>query len=154
MFTREQASAIRMEFWTLFGQSLKGRMSAEGMRVNWINYKTGVKDVYFRMNAESKHATIGIHITHQDLGLQQLFYEQFLEAKSPLENTLGEEWIWENEITTPEGKIISQIYTVLEDRSIFNKKHWPEIMKFLKSRIIKLDEFWSVAGDVFKELDS
>jgi len=154
MFSKEQASALRMEFWNLFGQSLKGKMSAEGMRINWINYKTGVKDVYFRMNAESKRATIGIQITHQDLGLQELFYQQFLEAKSPLENTLGEKWIWEEAISTPEGKIISQIYTVLEDRSIFNQKHWPEIMKFLKPRIIKLDEFWSVAGDVFKELDS
>lgn len=152
MYTREQASQIRQAFWTTFGQYMAPILSAEGLRVNWPNYKTGLKNVYFRMQADKKNATIGIEITHPDPGIQELFFEQFTALKTLLHETLGEEWKWELHATDEYGKTISRIYQELAPVNVFNKEDWPQLISFFKPRIIALDEFWTDAQYSFEEL--
>ena len=66
MIDREEVSRLRKEFWTAFGRYMTPVHSSEGMKINWINYRTDVKDVYFRMDADSHGATIAITIEHTD----------------------------------------------------------------------------------------
>lgn len=152
MYTRQQASQLRQEFWTAFGQYMTPVLSVEGEKVNWINYKTGEKDIYFRMKADNKKASIAIEITHPDIGLQQLYFEQFLELKSILQNTLKEDWDWVLHTTDENGKVISKIYTALTPVNLFKKEDWPALISFFKPRIIALDAFWSAAKYGFEAL--
>lgn len=152
MFSKAEASQIRQEFWTTLGQYLRPILSADGEKVNWINYKTGIKHVYFRMEAENRVARIAIQVTHYDTGIQELFYEQFLEIKTMLESYLNEEWNWQLHHTDLEGKTISRIYKELPGTSIFNRDDWPKLISFFKPRIIALDEFWSVGKYSFDDL--
>ena len=152
MYTRQQASQLRQEFWTAFGQYMTPILSAEGEKVNWVNYKTGEKDIYFRMKADNKKATIAIEITHPDAGLQGLYFEQFLELKNILQNTLEEEWNWVLHTTDENGKVISRIYTELTPVNLFKKEDWPALISFFKPRIIALDSFWIVAKYGFEAL--
>ncbi|QCR25065.1 DUF4268 domain-containing protein [Pontibacter sp. SGAir0037] len=152
MYTREQASQLRQAFWTAFGQYIAPHPSAEGMKTNWLNYKTGFKNLYFRMVAEKKSASIGIEMTHPDAELQQLFFEQFEQLKALLHETLGEEWEWELHTTDDNGRTISRIYKEIEKVNVFNKDDWPALISFFKPRIIALDEFWSDAKYSFEEL--
>ncbi len=68
------------EFWTIFGRYMSPVLSAEGMKINWVNYHTRLKDVYFRMDAGPKAAAIYISIEHRDPGIQELYFDQFLEV--------------------------------------------------------------------------
>ncbi|GAB3815750.1 hypothetical protein GCM10028895_10250 [Pontibacter rugosus] len=150
MYTREQASQLRQEFWTTFGQYLTPLLSAEGLRVNWINYKTGAKSVHFRMNADKKSGNIAIELTHADVELQELIFEQLVAHKSMLEEALGEEWEWELHATDENGRIISRVYKEIAPANVFNKEDWPKLISFFKPRIIALDEFWSNARYSFE----
>lgn len=152
MYKREEASRIRQEFWTIFGQYLSPLPSAAGVKVNWLNYKTGLKHVYFKMDADKKHASIAIEIKHPDPGIQELFFEQFRELKKILSSYTSEEWEWELHRTDENGKVISRITKELSAVNIFNQHDWPAITAFLKPRILALDEFWSVAKDAFDSL--
>ena len=152
MYSKQEASQLRQEFWTAFGQYMTPILSAEGEKVNWVNYKTGEKNIYFRMYADNKKATIGIELTHSDSGLQHLYFEQFKELKNILHTTLGEEWNWVLHITDDNGKLISKIYTELPGISIFKKEDWPALISFFKPRIVALDEFWSSAKYTFEAL--
>ena len=135
---------IKQEFWTVFGKYMNPIPSSEGLRVNWINYKTGIKDVYFRMETLDNSATIGISIEHKDAGIRELFFEQFLELKSMLHDALEEEWDWQ------QGA--SRIVRELPEASVFNKDQWPELISFFKPRIIALDSFWENAKYSFEAL--
>lgn len=152
MFSKAEASQLRQQFWTTFGQYIRPQLSADGEKVNWINYKTGVKHVYFKMEAENRKARIGIEITHADSGIQELFFEQFQELKTLLHNTLNEEWEWQLHYFDNEGKTISRIYKELEEASVFNRDDWPRLISFFKPRIIALNEFWSTAKYAFDAL--
>ena len=152
MYTKDEASQLRQAFWTSFGQYISPQLSSEGLRVNWINYKTGLKYVYFKMDADKRAATITIELTHPDAGIQELFFEQFAEFKNILHSYLDEEWEWELHHRDEEGKIISRIYKQRTGVSIFNKNDWPALISFFKPRIIALDEFWNDVKDGFEAL--
>lgn len=151
MFTREESSRIRQEFWTTFGKYMSPIPSSEGLKVNWLNYHTKVKDVYFRMDAVAKSARIYISMEHRDPDIQQLYFEQFLQFKNILHAELEEEWEWKLHENI-DGKIISTISKELTGFSVFNKEHWPELISFFKPRIIALDGFWENAKYSFDEL--
>ena len=142
MYLKAEASQLRQEFWTSFGQYMQPISSAEGEKINWMNYKTGVKDVAFRMNADNKNASISIELSHKDAGVQQLVFEQFNELKNILHSTMGEEWIWQVHVKDENEKLISRIFTEENGVSVFKKGDWPRLISFFKPRIIALDEFW------------
>lgn len=75
MYSKEEAYQIRKKFWTSFGQYMKMHLSSEGLAVNWINYKTGIKDLYFKTDVDNKSAKIVIEMTQKDVGLQSLVFE-------------------------------------------------------------------------------
>lgn len=152
MYTKEQAANLRQAFWTAFGQYMAPIPSADGLKINWVNYKTGYKDVYFRMDADNRSAFIGIVLTHKDDGIQELYYEQFVELRSILESFLPEAWIWAPRDFDDYGRAISRIYTTLDEVSIFRREDWPALISFFKPRLIALDEFWSVAQYSFEPL--
>jgi hypothetical protein len=152
MYSKDQASQIRQSFWTAFGQYISPQPSAEGLKINWVNYKTGIKYVNFRMQAESRMASIGIEISHPDAGIQELFFEQFKELKLVLNGALNEDWEWELHGYDEYGKTVSRIYQQLSNVSIFNRNDWPALISFFKPRIIALDEFWSDAKYSFDAL--
>jgi hypothetical protein len=152
MFKREEASRIREEFWTTFGRYMSPVLSAEGPKINWVNYHTGVKDVFFRMNASQKSASIFISLEHRDPEIQELYFEQFLELKDLLHAAVGEEWLWQLQVTNADGKIVSRIYKEVANVSVFNKNHWPSLISFFKPRIIALDAFWENAKCSFDDL--
>ena len=95
MYSKDEAARLKQEFWTTFGQYMALENSSEGMRINWINYKTGIKYLYFKMEADNKKLRIGIEISHPDPGIQELIFEQFKEFKNILNGYLEEEWVWE-----------------------------------------------------------
>jgi len=152
MYSRAETTKIKKDFWTAFGQYMKPVPNAEGFRTNWQNYKTGVKDIYFRMKAEREFAAIGIEITHADVELQQLFYEQFEDFKALLEAELGENWDWKLHGEDEFGKTVSYIEKIEPGLNVMDQEGWPAIISFLKPRIIALDAFWSNMKPAFEDM--
>lgn len=150
MYTREASSRLRQEFWTSFGRYMSPVPSAEGNLVNWINYHTGVHDLFFRMNADSHEASIAITLEHRDLRLQATYFDKLTTFKAMLYTELQEEWIWKLHDET-NSRIISRVYKTLPGVSVLNKETWPEIISFLKPRMIGLDRFWENAKYGFEE---
>lgn len=143
MYSKKEASKLQEEFWTTFGKYLSPVPSAEGLPINWVNYKTGIKDINFYMQADNKKASIGIQLSHSDPEIQQLIFQEFEKLRDILLETLEEPWNWVLHTTDEHGKIITRIYTEISPVSIYNKDDWSTIISFFKPRIIKLDEFWS-----------
>jgi len=152
MYSRQETSRLKQQFWTAFGQYMAPVLSADNEPVNWINYKTGEKNIYFRMQADNKKASVAVELTHKDTGLQALYFEQFQQLHTLLHEALKEEWIWQLHTHDEHGKSVSRIYIEKENVNIFKQNDWPEIISFFKPRIIALDAFWSNAKHVFEAM--
>lgn len=152
MYKKEQASQLRQAFWTTLGQYIAPHPAADGAKVNWLNYRTGQKHIYFRMQADNRKASIGIELAHPDAELQELYFDQFRELKGVLHDYLGEKWEWRLHTSDGNGKTISRIYRELAPANVFDQDDWPRLISFFKPRIIALDEFWSNARYSFDSL--
>ncbi len=150
MYTREEASYIKQQFWTRFGKYMSPVLSAEGEKINWINYKTGIKHLSFKMNATHEFAYIGIEISHKDPLLALAIYDQFKVLRGELEEVLGEKWEWQDEYENEHYQRLSTISRQQTPSNIFKETDWPEIISFLKPRIIQLDRFWSDYKMIFE----
>ncbi len=142
MYSKRQASQVRQEFWTAFGKYMQPILSSEGEKINWVNYKTGAKHIYFRMDA-AKGASIAIEITHTDAQLQNEYFQRFLQLRSLFNEIISEKWNWETNVQDENGRPVSRISTQIDNVNIFNKADWPTLISFFKPRIIALDEFWN-----------
>jgi len=152
MYKKSDITQTKQEFWTTFGAYMKPVPSAEGLRVNWQNYKTGIKQIFFRMNAERDFVSISITLNHPDTDIQELQYEQLLMFKKLLHATLGEEWTWIFAQPDEYGRPVSKAEKILRGPNVMNREDWPAIISFLKPRIIALDEFWSNVKYGFEDL--
>lgn len=151
MFSKQEAAQLRKEFWTVFGHYMSPIHSSEGEKINWINYKTGIKGLQFKMEATQNIASVSIVLNQPDKMQQQFIFEQLMQSKTILHKSLHEEWTWLLHTHDEHTKIISKIYTERKGVSVVKKEDWPELISFFKPRMVALDEFWNKVKYGFAE---
>ena len=154
MYTRQEASLLNQQFWTSFGSYMSPVLSAEGEKINWVNYKTGVKNIRFTMLADTRSAKIAIVLSHQDPALQQSHFDKFIQLKKIFETRTGKEWVWAPLVADEHGKTVSEIHAMLSPVNVLNKPDWPSVITFFKSRLVALDDFWCEYKYAFEGLDT
>ena len=148
MYSKDEVSKLKTQFWTSFGQYMKPVPGASGLPVNWINYKTGIRHIHFKMDADNTKANITIEISSPKEEERLQYYNQFVSLKNLLASTTFN-WQW-NETFQTNHKTISSISLQLNKVNILNQSDWPAIISFLKPRIIALDQFWNMVKDGFE----
>ncbi|GAB2809597.1 hypothetical protein GCM10027043_06060 [Ferruginibacter profundus] len=147
MYSKTETAQLTTQFWTSLGQYLKPVPSASGGPVNWINYKTGVRYIHFKMEVDTNRAVIAIEISHPHPAERLQCYHQFVALKKILAPAFN--WQW-NETVHTGHKTISSISLQLDHVNILHPADWPAIISFLKPRIIALDAFWDMVKDGFE----
>ena len=153
MFTKEEKKAFKTDFWTSFGIYMR-KHNREFGKVHWVNYKTNIKDLYFRLDFDSKKAVFAIDLQHTDDGIRDLFYEQFTELKVVLTDAIGEGLIWEKVMFNQHQKPISRLYIELDNVNLYKKEDWQQVFEFFEKRIVGLHRFWVDFNEIFIQLQS
>lgn len=148
MFSKEEKKAFNQLFWTSFGKYMSKHESSSGMKVNWSNYKTRIKDVYVRLQIDTKKAYFSIDLQHPDEGIRALFWEQFLELRTVFHSIMNEELTWTEKIVE-QGKSLSKIHVELFDVNIYNKSTWENAFPFFEKHMLGFDEFWTEFSELF-----
>jgi hypothetical protein len=149
MYSKDQISKLKTQFWTNFGQYMRPVPSASGLPVNWINYKSGIRHIHFKMDADNTKAVIAIEISHPQKEQRLHYYNQFVSLKKILTTTTAFNWQW-NETVETDHKTISSISQQQHDVNILDQSDWPAIISFFKPRIMAVDAFWNMVKDGFE----
>lgn len=128
---------------------MKPVLGADAQKRNWLNYKTGVRDLYFRMNADRHSASIAIEMRQTDATERQQQFEKLLALRSLLEQFTGEAWVAAEGLYDENGAPYNRLGATFNDVSIFREEDWPALISFFKPRIIALDAFWDLVKDQF-----
>jgi hypothetical protein len=148
MLTREQRKERNQNFWEAFRKFMKPYRSSNGRRINWINYPSDVKDIYIRMEADNKGARLCLDIQPKDEGVRSVLFEQMTELRKVLESHVNWEGIWNEHYHNKEGHSLSRISWEKDGIDFYKDEDWPEIMNFLKDRIIEFDVFYQEFKDI------
>lgn len=154
MYDKETLKALRTRFWTCFGIYMRQYHSALPGKVSWVNYRTGVKHVYFRAQADKRGCSVAIVLEHPDPEIRALFYEQFEELQLLLESNSDAEWTWMALAHDEYGKEMAMIRSSLPGLSMFREEDWAGMYAFMGQRLVELDELWSMARETFLDLQS
>lgn len=142
MYTQEEASQVRQKFWTSFGKYMQPVPAASGEKIHWINYKTGIKGIQFKMEADNTSAYVAIQFSHPDEIMQKKYFDVFVGLKKHFEKIAGKSWSIKETHETADFKIIPCAIIELQGIKIFRESDWPAIISFFKQHIIALDMFW------------
>ncbi|MCB9234438.1 MAG: DUF4268 domain-containing protein [Bacteroidia bacterium] len=152
MFSKSEGAELRKLFWTAFGRYMTRHISLRGDKIKWLNYKTGVKDIYFRLDADTRRARVSIELHHRDPGVRNLFWEQFQELDGLLHSQTQAEWTWEDLFVTETGQEIARIYVETEGVNVYDQESWGSAFAFFEQYLIPLDELWSDVWEIFLDL--
>jgi hypothetical protein len=145
MYSKAELTRLKESFWIAFGRYMSPHLSADGEKVSWTAYKTGIRQLYFRTEADEDGAAIAIALTHPDPAIRHQQYEQLQQLRQMLEAETGEVWTWQHDVVDASGRTMSRIGTELAGVSIFRQEDWPQLISFFKPRLLALDSFWSMA---------
>lgn len=142
MYSKQEASQLRQRFWTSLGLYMRPIQSAFGEPVNWINYKTGVRGINFRMNATSAFASISLEVSGKDEELRLEKFRKLVALKDFFDEAMNEVWQWHETMIDEHGASKSGITFTIQGVNILDQQSWPGMISFFKSRMINLDKFW------------
>jgi hypothetical protein len=142
MLTKEERKALNTEFWTSFQKEMRGVKSANGKAIKWINYPSDVKDMYIRLEADSKGARLCIDIQPKDDGIRSILWEQLTELRVVMEDTVGKATSWDEQSHTFQNRTVSRVYWELPETNFFVAEDRIKMKAFLKSKLIDFDQFY------------
>jgi uncharacterized protein DUF4268 len=145
---------IKEEFWTTFGKYMALHLSASGQKINWINYKTGVKHVHFKIMTDDTAVSLIIELSNPDTFLRTRVYQQLVNDHALLEEYTGSNWQWHIDAGVRGRATVSQLKQKLDGVNVFRRSDWPAMISFLKPLLLGVDRFWNEQRDLYEFLDS
>jgi len=152
MYSKDEKKKYTADFWNSFGFYMK-KYNVDFGRIRWVNYRTNVKDIYFRLDVTNKKATFSLELQHKNDGIRELFFEQFKELKVVLEDNIKADLIWEEVAFNSFNQPMSSISEELNNVSIYNRDDWTQIFHFFEKRMIGVHTFWVEFQEIFKDLE-
>ena len=79
MFSKEESTSLRKEFWTCFGKSFPRK---------WVLYNTKIKGLSFKFVANRKNAMICLDIEHSDEMVNKILFDKISSLKTILKEIM------------------------------------------------------------------
>ncbi len=152
MLSKEELKEKNSYFWNEFRKTMNKETSSTGRQINWINYPTGVKDIYIRMEVDSKGAALCFDIQPKSDSIRQILWEQMTELKTIMESEMGIEADWNEESHFWNDRLISRIKWENKSLNYFNEEDIPLIIDFLKDKLKRFDKFYQEYKDIIVNL--
>ena len=153
MWSKQEAKNRKRDFFTNFGIYMKKYIPKYGHKIRWVNYRTGLNSIRFKIEVSKKSSRVCIDIINSDKGVREVFFEQFEEFKTLISQNM-DTLIWEKQYRIDSGIYISRIYTELNGPTINMDSEWIHIYHFFEKNLIALHEFWEISKDVFDDLEN
>lgn len=153
MLSKEEIKQRKQAFWNALKESMAQNKTADKKRNNWMNYRTGVKNMRINFFADENEAAVNLDFEHKDSGIRELQIEQLEECRKVLENTFAPMILeWHLHFVRENGKVISRVRTTPLPSNILNEAEWPKTIDYLKEGMLKMDAFWCDFGAIFEDL--
>jgi len=152
MYSKAEASFITQKFWTSFGIYMSPVPSATFEKVNWVNYKTGIKGIIFKLDAIKNTTSVTVEIFLKDTMLQHQYFEIFNNFAAELQKIGVNKWVFQKDYFQENKGFVSLIAAELKNVNVFKEDDWPTMISFLKQYMLGLDKFWASYKPAFELL--
>ncbi len=149
MYSKKEWVEKQRAFWTAFGLYMKPVPASGWEKVNWVNYKTGLKNLHFRLDAGRTTATVSVEMSGADTETRMRLLNTFILLREDFEEIVGLDWAWEQEAKDEFGNPVTRLVRYLDDVDLMKESDWPAMIGFFKETMTRLDAFWFSNKDIF-----
>lgn|GEM_PF-6801539 len=150
MINKEEKARLKASFLRNLEFETSLHRNAHRKNLNWLQYRTGLKDIYLRLEIFQDQATLCFDFQHRNAEIRGLMFEQLSEMQNLLNSMSPQPWDREGEVPHPvTGLPIARISHTPQGLSIYNEADHPAIIRELTSFYRAFDKFWFDAKDVF-----
>ncbi|MBR8535004.1 DUF4268 domain-containing protein [Carboxylicivirga sediminis] len=140
MFSKEEAKQIRQLFWHKLENRTRRIPGQKGKKIKWLFDDTGIKGVDLRFDINRERAIVALEINHRSEERRLKLYEKLEACKSIFESTYGGTLEWDYLYTKDEGRDVCRVYEELAPADLYQQEQWPDVMKFMIDRMIRLEK--------------
>lgn len=142
MFSKEEAAALKKEFWTAFGKSFPRK---------WMLYDTKIKDFGFKFFVDNKKAEVALEIEMKDELFREAYYNKIWSLEDQLQEMVGP-FTKDYDYVLANGKVIARIWVGIDSVSVFNKNTWPTIFDFMNEKMSAFEDFFIEYEDFIRDV--
>jgi hypothetical protein len=150
MYSKEEAKAMRQEFWDRFKTLSTKKRAKKNLPGNWILSQTGIKALNLRFHVDRQVAQVGIDLETRNMEKRLELYEKLESVKKILEEYMQKPMQWEIEYIRENGKSVSRIYVETNGIDIYDPQTWPAAHLFMFENMMRLEEFFREYRDFLK----
>ncbi len=141
MLSKEEFKQYKITFWEEFKQHMSKHRSASGRKMNWLQYRTDIKNIFLRLETNKSTVRVCFDIQFKDADIRAIVWEQ-----------MGEEGIWEEHYWNETISDFSRIYWEKTDLNYLNPEKRSAIFDFFEDKLIRFDKFYDVYKDILINL--
>ncbi|MDG5799311.1 DUF4268 domain-containing protein [Marinilabiliaceae bacterium ANBcel2] len=146
MFSKEEAKALRLEFWQRLSNRSRRLPGQKGRKKFWILRDTGIKGLDLRFDVDRGKAIVAIEINHRKEDHRLMLYEKLYAVREIIASFFEEKLIWDFAYEKPTGELVCRVYTE-NPGDILKKELWPQMLYFLIDRMIKMEKAYIEVKD-------
>ncbi|TAJ14620.1 DUF4268 domain-containing protein [Marinilabiliaceae bacterium JC017] len=153
MFSKEEAKALRLEFWQRLDNRTRRLPGQKGKKKRWILEDTGVKGLDLRFDVDRQHAIVALEINHRNESRRLELYEKLEACKTLFEENYGKQLNWDFIYEKPNGQTVCRVYTSMP-ADIYQQDQWPDVLYFLIDNMMCMEKAFMEVKDflVYREL--
>lgn len=148
MYSKEEASQIRKDFWIAFDTYSRKYL---GPTRKWVTYNTGIKDFILKFDINRENAKVMLLIENKSEDKRFDIFVKLKEIELLYESILGDGWIWNEQFVLDNKKEVCAVYKQLDNVNIYKKEDWSKIFDFFALEMLKLEETFEEVKPFIKE---
>ncbi len=147
MFSKDKVKEIKQEFWNGFKKYCKNKH----VNRRWLLNHISVECSQLKFDVNRKNAIVGIQVDDKKIEKKHLIFSYWKAYKMLIEDSMGEELIWNNDYISSDNRFVCMAYTKLEDVDILKIEDHERIYDFFIEKMILLENTYEEIGDSIKE---
>lgn len=152
MFSKEELKNYNIQFWAEFKQRMSQHRGVSGKKVNWLNYRTHLQNVYVRLETANKACKFCFDIQFKDDSIREIVWEQMGELKKLLTSEMGSEGNWIEDYSSGTIKSMCRIEWTLENTNYLTASNKEKIYDFFEDKLLRFDRFYDTYGEILYHL--
>ncbi|WP_282126661.1 DUF4268 domain-containing protein [Marinifilum flexuosum] len=137
MYTKEEKREFRIQFWDGFKRYSK----KQGRKMtSWVLKGTQIKEAQLKFDLNEDGAFVMLQIDSKFDDKRYSVYDKFMKYRTVVEDTCGDELIWDKNYFIEGFKEVSLVYFQLRGASVYKKENWEDYYQFLFQKMSLLEE--------------
>lgn len=146
MYTKEEAQAIRHEFWHKLESKSRRIPGQNGKPIRWMMNRTGVKGLDLRFDVSRGRAAVAIEVNTHSEARDKRLWEKLNECRGLIERNFDAPLTWDADFVREAGNTVARVYVATEG-DIYAKEQWQGMISFLIDNMLRMEKAYKSIQD-------